>query len=130
MWVGSPAFIEQLKLPMNLNGFSLLSVAVKWMCVVAVSAWSLRADDRLVGVWMIDDGWQITELLFRSDGRYQLDTRNTDPTMDLSSSERGRYEASGGQLFLTPYDFIGEPLSRAYVFQFNGDLLSLTRTDF
>lgn len=115
---------------MNLNGFSLLTVAARWMCVIAVSMWSLRADDRLVGVWTIDDGFQITELLFRSDGRYQFDTRNVDATVDLSETERGRYAVNGGKLFLAPYDFIGEPQSRAYDFQFNGDLLSLTRTDF
>lgn len=115
---------------MNLNQVSFLSIAAKWMCLIAMSAWSVGADDRLVGVWRIDDGFQITELLFRSDGRYQLDTRNADPTVDLSETERGRYEVNGDGLFLTPYDFIGESLRRTYVFQSNGDSLSLMRTDF
>ena len=115
---------------MNLKRVSLLSVATKLMCLIAVSAWSVRADDRLVGVWTIDDGWQITELLFRSDGRYQLDTRNADPTVDLSTTELGRYQVSGGELFLTPYEFIGEPQTQIYDFQSNGDALSMTRKDF
>ena len=135
MRLESPPFIEQLNSMMKLKAFSLLAGAGKTIRATAVlvsviSAVSVRAADLLVGVWTIDDGWQITELLFRSDGRYQLDTRNADPTMDLSTSELGRYRANGGELFLTPYEFIGEAQSRIYDWQQNGDTLSLTRTDF
>jgi hypothetical protein len=37
-----------------------------------------RADDRLVGIWWVDEGYQTVEYLLRSDGRYQIDTRSTD----------------------------------------------------
>jgi hypothetical protein len=113
--------VKTLKLPLNVKLFSLF---------LTLTATVARADDRLVGVWMIDDGFQISELLLRSDGRYQFDTRSADPITDLSSSERGRYRVSDGELFLTPYDFIGEPESRRYSFQNVGDSLSLTRRDF
>jgi len=36
-----------------------------------------QADDLLVGIWSADEGFQIVDFLFRSDGRYQLDTRST-----------------------------------------------------
>jgi hypothetical protein len=43
--------------------------------VVRTSATPLATDtDPLVGIWSLDEGYQITELLFRSDGHYQLDT--------------------------------------------------------
>ena len=117
---------------MKLFSFQRLSETNRFFAVLLVllGAVSLHADDRFVGVWKFDEGWQITELLFRSDGRYQLDTRSTDPTIDLSSSERGRYQVNGNELFLTPYDFIGEPQSRTYDFRFDGSLLGLKRTDF
>src|SRR3954451_13880568 len=53
-----------------------------------------KGDDRLVGIWARDEGFQMIELLFRSDGRYQLDTKSTDPDLDFSSSERGRYQVT------------------------------------
>ena len=115
---------------MNVRPVSLLLATTKLICLIALTSLFARADDRLVGVWVIDDGWQIVELLFRSDGRYQLDTRNADPSMDSSSTERGRYEVNGAELFLAPYDFIGEAESRSYDFQRTADSLSLTRTDF
>ncbi|HVK59772.1 MAG TPA: hypothetical protein VM735_13385, partial [Candidatus Kapabacteria bacterium] len=117
---------------MNINPFSLFSGASRLLSILVVlsATLALRADDRLVGVWKFDEGWQITELLFRSDGRYQLDSRSTDPTVNLSTSERGRYQVSGSELFLTPYDYFGEPQSRIYDFRFDGNLLGLTRTDF
>ena len=79
-----------------------------------------QADDLLVGIWSADEGFQIVDLLFRSDGRYQLDTRSTDPVLDFSSSERGRYAISGPTLILTPYDYLGEPQNAHYEFQVIG----------
>ena len=89
-----------------------------------------QADDLLVGIWSADEGFQIVDLLFRSDGRYQLDTRSTDPVLDFSSSERGRYAISGQTLILTPYDYLGEPQDAHYEFQVTGNSLTLTRLDF
>ena len=84
----------------------------------------------LVGIWVADEGFQIVELLFRSDGRYQFDTRSTDPNLDYSSTELGRYEIDGQALSFTPYDYFGEPESRLYEFQAIGSSLSLSRLDF
>jgi hypothetical protein len=89
-----------------------------------------QGDDRLVGIWSTDDGFEIVELLFRSDGRYQLDTKSADPVFGYASTERGRYEVDGPSLALTPYDYLAEPQSRLYEFQFAGSSLSLTRLDF
>jgi hypothetical protein len=88
-----------------------------------------RADDRLVGIWTLDEGFQTVELLFRADGRYQIDTKSTDPTLDFSSTERGRYEVSDQMLALTSYDYLGTPQSLSYEFQVVGSSLSLTRID-
>lgn len=117
---------------MKMNSFSLFLCWARLLgvAVLLAAGISLKADDRLIGVWTLDEGWQITELTFRSEGRYQIDTRNADPTMDLSSSERGRYQTSGGELLLTPYEFFGEPQSRIYDFHRADNALSLTRTDF
>ncbi len=82
----------------------------------------------MVGIWALDEGFQIVELLFRSDGRYQIDTKSTDPVS--SFSERGRYSINGQAIALTPYDYLGEPQTRQYQFEVLGDSLSLTRLDF
>ncbi|MCC7376905.1 MAG: hypothetical protein IT581_19760 [Verrucomicrobiales bacterium] len=87
------------------------------------------ADDRFVGVWTRDEGFQIVELLFRSDGRYQLDTRSTDPNFDFESSELGRYEVGGEALTLLPYEFIGEPNRIGYTYDLTDGRLTLNRTD-
>jgi hypothetical protein len=87
-----------------------------------------RADDRLIGIWTLDEGFQRVELLFRSDGRYQIDTIDSDQP-SFSFTDRGRYEVNGQGLALTPYDYLGEPQSVSYEFQIAGSSLSLTRTD-
>jgi hypothetical protein len=51
-----------------------------------------QAENPLVGIWTADEGFQVVQLLFRSDGRYKLDTKSTDPILDFSSTEQGRYE--------------------------------------
>jgi hypothetical protein len=89
-----------------------------------------QADNPLVGIWLLDEGYQLTELLFRSDGRYQLDTNSTDPDMDYSLPERGRYDIDGRSLTLTPYDYIGEPAHKVFQFQIDGQSLSLIRVDY
>jgi hypothetical protein len=89
-----------------------------------------REDNPLVGIWELDEGLQIVQLLFRSDGRYQLDTKGSDPASDFSSTERGRYEMNGRTLILTPYDYLGEPSSKRYELQLSGNSLTLTTLEF
>ncbi|MHC1763222.1 MAG: hypothetical protein AB9869_02795 [Verrucomicrobiia bacterium] len=85
-----------------------------------------QSDSPLVGVWAIDDGWQVRELLFRSDGRYQADSRNADPTVGFSLTERGRYEVNGQTLALMPYEYFGEPQPKLYQVELSGGFLTLT----
>ncbi|HYG34389.1 MAG TPA: hypothetical protein VEC99_06370, partial [Clostridia bacterium] len=89
-----------------------------------------QSDDRLIGIWSIQKSSQLIEYLFRSDGRYQIDTKSLDPDFDYSETERGRYSVNGQVLTFTPYDFFGNPSSRTYEFRFIGDSLGLTRIDF
>jgi hypothetical protein len=89
-----------------------------------------QSADALVGVWAADEGFQIVEHLFRSDGRYQLDTRSTDPFTDYSFSERGFYSVANGTLEITPYDYLGEPEPKRYSIELSGGALSLTRVEF
>jgi hypothetical protein len=89
-----------------------------------------QEDNPLVGIWTLDEGYQITELLFRSDGGYQLDTNSTDTDLDYSLTERGRYQTSGQTLTLTPYDYLGEPEHKLFQFQISGESLSLVRLDY
>jgi hypothetical protein len=100
------------------------------ICLLMASATLGLGDDRLVGVWTVDEGFQTVEFIFRSDGRYQLDTRSNDPVLDFSSSERGRYSLNGQSLTLTPYDYFGEPQHKPYEFEAMGDSLTLNRLDF
>ncbi len=89
-----------------------------------------QADDRLVGRWTFDEGFQIVELMFRSDGRYQMDTRSTDSDFGLSFSDRGRYDTSGASLNLRPYEFFGEPVASVYGFTLASGVLTLARPEF
>ncbi|MBL9134510.1 MAG: hypothetical protein JNK85_01515 [Verrucomicrobiales bacterium] len=98
------------------------------LCLLLASL-AASADDRFVGVWTRDEGFQIVELLLRSDGRYQLDTRSTDPIFDFESSDLGRYEVAGETLTLLPYEFIGEPNRVGYTFDLTDGRLTLNRTD-
>lgn len=88
-----------------------------------------REDHLLVGIWALDEGFQIVELLFRSDGRYQLDQRSTDPASGFWSTDRGRYETDGHALILWPYDRLGEAQGLRHALELAGDALSLTRID-
>jgi hypothetical protein len=104
---------------------------VLWLLLALLPAFDSHGGplDRWVGTWSLDEGFQIVELTFRSDGRYQIDTRSTDPVFDLSSTDRGRYGVSGGNVTLTPYEYFGTPSGKDYRFTFEGDLLALTRVD-
>src|SRR4051794_3462578 len=82
-----------------------------------------------VGIWIVNDGVQILELLFRSDGRYQLETKSTDPIGGSSFTERGRYEFKGQTLELAPYDYIGEPQAKRYEFQIASNSLTVTAAE-
>jgi hypothetical protein len=80
----------------------------------------------LVGIWVLDEGYQITELLFRPAGRYQLDVRSTNPELPYASTERGRYQVSGQTLGLASYDYFGQSEPRQYELQFSDTALTLT----
>jgi hypothetical protein len=94
------------------------------------AAVGLEQGSRLVGVWALDEGYQISELLFRSDGRYQMDTRSSDPAFDYSTTERGRYAMDGQILILSPYDYFGEPYRKRFACQPHGESLSLTTLEY
>ena len=66
-----------------------------------------REDNPLVGVWALDEGFQIVRLLFRSDGRYRQYTKSTDSSIGFSFIDSGRYEIDGQALTLTPYEYLG-----------------------
>lgn len=109
-----------------------LRVAVLWAAFpfsLATAALG-QGDDRLVGVWTLDEGFQIVELLFRSDGRYQLDTRSTDPSFDFAMTEGGRYAVAGQGITLTPYEYFGTSEGVPYLYQIDGGSLTLERVDF
>lgn len=89
-----------------------------------------RGEDRLVGIWMLDEGFQVSDLTFRSDGRYQLDTRSTDPDFGFSFTERGRYRVSGEVLSLESDEYFGEPAAIDHQYLVEGEWLTLTRPEF
>ena len=49
----------------------------------------------MVGIWALDEGFQIVRLFFRSDGRYRQDTKSTDSSFGFSFTDGGRYEIDG-----------------------------------
>jgi hypothetical protein len=100
--------------------------AILWLLL---TSYTVSADDRFVGIWSRDEGFQIVELLFRSDGRYQLDTRSTDPVFDFESKDLGRYVVTGDTLTLLPYEFMGEPNRIGYTYDLTDGRLTLNRTD-
>lgn len=102
-----------------------------FVCFLAsTSAAYAQGDGRFTGIWTLDEGFQITELLFRSDGRYRLDTRSTDPDLDFSSTDSGRYQVQGQTLTILSYDYFGEPQGTAYEFELFNSSLTLHRTEF
>ncbi len=84
----------------------------------------------LVGVWALDEGYQIQRLLFRSDGRYQLETRSTGSDFGYAFTEAGRYESEGGALTLAPYEYLGEPQRKHYETQLADGVLTLSSPEF
>lgn len=72
----------------------------------------------------------MVEYLFRSDGRYQIETRSTDPTWDSSFIDRGRYEVNGQTLTLMPYDYFGEPPRKQFNIDVTGDSLTIETLEF
>jgi hypothetical protein len=86
--------------------------------------------ETMIGIWVLDEDYQITRLLFRSDGRYHLQTQSTDANLDFASAERGRYEVSGHILSLASDDYYGEVQPKRYELVSEGDTLSLTRMEY
>ena len=96
---------------------------------MVVSVTRKPADNSLVGIWALDEGFQIVRLFLRSDGRYRLDTKSTDSSVGFSFTDGGRYEIDGQVLTLTPYEYLGEPQRRRYETQLSGNSLVLTSPD-
>lgn len=84
----------------------------------------------LHGIWVFDEDYQITELLFRPDGKYQRDTRSTMPDINYSFSERGRYSVAGQRINFTSFEFIGEPEGQEFNFSIAGGTLVLESVEF
>jgi hypothetical protein len=101
-----------------------------FLTLFLASLFIARADDRLVGIWVLDEGYQVTDYTFRSDGRYHIHTRSTDPVMDYTFSEQGRYQVADTTIAFWSYEYFGEPESKPFEYQITGDVLTLTRTEF
>jgi hypothetical protein len=101
-----------------------------FLTLFLASLFIARADDRLVGIWVLDEGYQVTDYTFRSDGRYHIHTRSTDPVMDFSFIEQGSYMVADATIDLWSYEYFGEPVSKPFEYQITGDVLTLTRTEF
>ena len=80
----------------------------------------------LVGIWVADQGYRSVELLFRSDGVYQIDTKLYDSSFSLGSTYRGRYVIDGQSLTLTSYHYLNSPVPDSSQFEVVGDTLVLT----
>lgn len=104
------------------SGLGVLSLALYLMTTGLAPGQDLN---QLVGVWVIDDGWQITELLLRSDGRFQKDVKSTEPN-GYHLVDRGQFELNGQVLTTFPYEYFGDTESKPYELQLNGDTLTLT----
>lgn len=106
-------------------------VYCRWAAVFLLTASVAPAqnNDPFVGIWVSDQGYQIMELLFRSDGVYQIDTRSTDPTSDFESTDLGRYQVTGQSLTLTSYGYFSVPGPEVYDFEITGNSLSLTSAE-
>lgn len=88
------------------------------------------ADDRLVGTWSMDEGFQTVDLTFRSNGRYLIEKHTSDPVLDPALSERGRYWVEGSWLVFESYEYFGEPARKEFVLEVRGEDLVLTRVEF
>lgn len=97
--------------------------------LVALSSAVARADDRLVGRWVRDEGFQIIQYVFRSDGGYLLEKQSTNPDLDFSSTDRGRYAVSGQTLTFTSFEYFGESTGLERVFELSGTTLVISPPD-
>ncbi|MFO1498203.1 MAG: hypothetical protein U1G07_07390 [Verrucomicrobiota bacterium] len=95
-------------------------------CLTIASIARGQDGDPLVGIWTADEGFQTIELLFRSDGAYQLQTKLTDSEWNLGSTDRGWYEVVGESLIMTSHQYLNQPDSNVYKFELDGDTLALT----
>lgn len=101
----------------------LLFSGIVWLAPTLTSA---QTDGPLVGIWTADQGFQTVEYLFRSDGRYQLDTKSTDPAFGFSFADRGQFVVDGQTVTLFPFDHVGEQTSKKLLFEIREKALTLT----
>jgi hypothetical protein len=96
--------------------------AIRW----ARSGEQVPEDENpLIGIWVLDQGFQTVELVFRSNGRYLRQPHSTDPVIDAASGDGGHYELLDGRLSLVSYTYSGEP-PRPQYFETRLDGASLT----
>jgi hypothetical protein len=91
---------------------------------------STTIDALLVGIWVLDEGHQVTELLFRSDGRYQRDTRSSDSDLQYLLTEQGTYQVLNDRLVLIPYEYFGEPQPKQLGFSRTDDVLTVSALEY
>ena len=59
-----------------------------------------QGDDRFIGTWALDRDFEVVELTFRSNGRYELHTMSTE-VGGYHLVDRGRYQVTGQEVTLT-----------------------------
>lgn len=116
--ITAPSFLQK-------RGICALGLAFQLLAAVLSPA---QVPDELVGVWVIDEDWQITELLLRSDGRFQKEVKSTEPN-GYHWIDRGRFEVNGQVLTMFPYDYLGQPAGTPYSVELSGGYLTLTTLD-
>ena len=88
-----------------------------------------QGDNPLVGIWAADESFQTIELLFRSDGAYQYQTKLKDSEWDLGSTDRGWYQVVGNSVTMTSHQYLNKPESNVYQFELDGDTLALASSE-
>lgn len=87
-------------------------------------------DNPLVGIWVMDQEYQVVELLFRTDGRYQQETKSPAGEAQYYLTERGRYTIDGETLVLALYEYANDPAGkRYYAMELVGTSLKLVAVD-
>lgn len=123
LWLTRPLpFYTTLKFFAHTLSFrSFCAVALVLSSAVAAE----QGDDRLVGIWTADQGYRTVKWLFRSDGKYQLETKSTDPEFPFGSTDRGEYEIAAESFTTISYGYFREKVPVTYQFEIAGDSLSL-----
>lgn len=98
------------------------AAAAAWLATTLISF--AQADDRLIGVWVGEGFVNTVKLVFRSDGRYQVESRTVGSEFG-PMVDRGRYEVVGSTVRMTSYTYLQRPAADVYEFLVEDDSLSL-----